>query len=117
MFREYKAIEHVMDMLHTLYIAGGVNDLTSLIQLVKKHLDKDIPAEYAVKTLRKLVKANVLKSSQMGYELADNAANLPLGSVMRIFALSYEDQALYKLEQLIFRKLDGISLKDYFDGR
>lgn len=116
MFREYRAIEHILDILYTLHLAGGVNDITAIRRLAKEKLGKDMPGEYGTKSLRKLVKLNILKSSPMGYELADDTSKLSLGTVMRLYALSTEDQPLHKLESLIFKKLDPVSLKDYFDN-
>jgi hypothetical protein len=114
MFREYRSLDYLLEIIHTIYAAGGVVDLPTIIVLAKKKFDRDIPHEYMVKTVRKLVKSNVLKSSPLGYELYGDPATIKLGAVLRHYTISTEDQSLYKLEQLICSKLDEVSIKDYF---
>ncbi len=116
MFREYKLVESTLDMLRTMRMVGGVNDIVTITKFAKERLDKDISVDYVNRTFRKLVKIGVLNSHQTGYSLAKQASDIKLGDIMRMFAVSTEDQSLYVLEKYIFDGLDEISLKDYIEN-
>lgn len=115
MFREYRLVESTLDMLRTLNKVGGVNDIVTIVKFAKERLGKDVSVDYVNKSFRKLVKIGVLNSHQTGYSFAKEPAEITLGQIMRLFAVSTEDQSLHKLEQYIFEGLDNVSLKDYFD--
>jgi DNA-binding IscR family transcriptional regulator len=115
MFREYKLVESTLDMLRTMYLVGGVNDIHTIVKFAKDRLDKDISVDYVNRTFRKLSKMEILHGHQTGYTFAKDPAEIKLGEIMRLFMVSTEDQSLFKLEQLIFKSLDNVSLKDYLD--
>jgi hypothetical protein len=115
MFREYKLVESTLDMLRTMYLVGGVNDIHTIVKFAKDKLDKDISVDYVNRTFRKLSKMEILHGHQTGYTFAKDPSEIKLGEIMRLFMVSTEDQSLFKLELLIFKSLDNVSLKDYLD--
>jgi DNA-binding IscR family transcriptional regulator len=116
MFREYKLVESTLDMLRTMYMVGGVNDIHTIVKFAKDRLGRDISVDYVNRTFRKLSKMDILHGHQTGYTFAKDPSEIKMGKIMRLFAVSTEDQSLFNLEQMIFKSLDNVSLKEYLDN-
>jgi len=115
MFREYRLVESTLDMLRTMRIVGGVNDIYTIVKFAKERLGKDVSVDYVNRTFRKLSKMGILNGHQTGYTFAKDPSEIKLGEIMRLFAVSTEDQSLFKLEKLIFEALDKVTLQEYWD--
>lgn len=114
MLAEWRGLEYVFEVLRVLHKHPDIRDSKSIYSKITE--DKNIEANlsYVQKILPRMVKANLLASSEVGYNLARPINEIMVSDVLKICTMPDDDSPLKGVCEKISEALTMTSVDEFY---
>lgn len=115
MFKETRGLEYTLEILRALHKHEGTQDSRTLSELINQGGRVEPSVTYIQKILPRLVKANLLLSSESGYALNRPITQITVTQVLDLCDMPLTASPLYSLCQTLKQTLANASIDNYYD--
>lgn len=115
MLNEIRGLEYTLEILRVLHLHPGENGSKRVYELVAGDARIAASLSYIQKVLQRMVKANLLKSSEHGYQLSRPLNELTMDMVLDICDLPNKTSPTYALCMQIKRSVAQCNISQFYD--
>jgi DNA-binding IscR family transcriptional regulator len=115
MLKELKGMEYTLEVLRAFHNNPGQHDSRRIAELIDSGGRMKASPSYVAKILPRMRKANLLTSSELGYQLAKPIDEIMVDSVLDICPMPEEGSPLYKLCLELKRAVSLSTIDEFYN--
>lgn len=115
MFKEMRGLEYTLEILRALHKNPGRHDSKRIYELIVRGGRVEASLTYVQKILPRLAKANLLLSSESGYDLIRGIDEIMVSQVLDICDMPEPTSPLYKLCDQLKAAVSLTAINEFYD--
>jgi DNA-binding IscR family transcriptional regulator len=115
MLKEMRGMEYTLEVLRALHHNPGEHDSKAIAEMMERGGRVKISVSYVQKILPRMVRVDLLQSSDHGYQLVDPVDEITVDRVLDICDMPEEDSPLYSLCCELKKGVSLSTIDEFYD--